>query len=317
MTGWGAAAVVRPPRARHLVRLKLRVLANGFRGRGWRIALFILGAVFGLWCALGGFFLFAIPAAADSVPIARVVAAFGGSLLVLGWLFLPLVFFGVDETLDPARFALLPLPRRTLVAGMFGAALVGVAPLAMLIATSGLVLSAADLGGGAAVAAAAVGVVAGLLLCVALSRAVTSAFATMLRSRRTRDLAAMLLALFAALIGPLQVALVAAAPGTDWHRLVPVARVLSWTPLAAPYTLGNDVIEGRGWAVPVKLLIIFATIAGLLWWWLRSLESAMVGASSDGTARASRGAQGAPVSQLMPRTMPWLRPGPFGALVAR
>ena len=39
----------------------------------------------------------------------------GGGLLVLGWLLLPLVFFGVDETLDPARFALLPLPRRTLV----------------------------------------------------------------------------------------------------------------------------------------------------------------------------------------------------------
>ena len=33
--------------------------------------------------------------------------------IVLGWLFLPLVFFGVDESLDPARFALLPLRRRT------------------------------------------------------------------------------------------------------------------------------------------------------------------------------------------------------------
>ena len=39
-----------------------------------------------------------------------------------------------------------------------------------------------------------VGVVVGLLLCVAASRAVTSAFATMLRSRRVRDLAAVLLA---------------------------------------------------------------------------------------------------------------------------
>ena len=35
----------------------------------------------------------------------------------LGWVLLPLLMFGVDETLDPARFALLPLPRRVLVRG--------------------------------------------------------------------------------------------------------------------------------------------------------------------------------------------------------
>ena len=45
---------------------------------------------------------------------------------MLGWLFLPLVFFGVDESLDPARFALLPLRRRTLIAGLLTAALIGV-----------------------------------------------------------------------------------------------------------------------------------------------------------------------------------------------
>ena len=53
--------------------------------------------------------------AADDPAYALWSPALGGGLLVLGWLLLPLVFFGVDETLDPARFALLPLPRRTLV----------------------------------------------------------------------------------------------------------------------------------------------------------------------------------------------------------
>lgn len=323
VTGLGPAPVAqwdtvfRRPRARHLVRLKLRVLANGFRGRGWRIALFVVGSLLALWFAVSGFFLFALPSAAGSRQGAELLATFGGALLVLSWLILPLVFFGVDETLDPARFALLPLPRRTLVTGMFAAALVGVAPLSMVIATSGMVLSAAQLGGWAAAAVTALGVVVGLLLCVSLSRAVTSAFATMLRSRRTRDLAAILLAVVAALVGPLQIAFVAAAPGTDWDRLVPAARVLGWTPLAAPYTLGHDLMDGRGWAIPVKLLIIGATIAALLAWWSRSLESAMVGATSDGTMRGARGTAGAAVSQLMPRTLPWLRPTPFGALVAR
>jgi hypothetical protein len=48
----------------------------------------------------------------------------------------------VDETLDPARIALLPLPRRTLVTGLFTAALVSVPVLALLIAVCGLVVTA-------------------------------------------------------------------------------------------------------------------------------------------------------------------------------
>ena len=149
------------------------------------------------------------------------VAAAGGGLLVLGWLLLPLVFFGVDETLDPARFALLPLPRRTLVTGLFVAALISVPVLAVLIASFGLVLTAWSLGGWSAGLVAVVGVLAGLLLCVAASRAVTSAFATMLRSRRVRDLAAVLLAVTAALLGPLQVFGLAALREADWDPADP------------------------------------------------------------------------------------------------
>ncbi|MER6591667.1 ABC transporter permease, partial [Micromonospora purpureochromogenes] len=166
------AEPVRRVSARHFVRLKLRVMGNNFRGQGWRLAMFVIGVLVGLWFAAGGFLALAAPGFADEPRYALLTAAFGGGLLVLGWLLLPLVFFGVDETLDPARFALLPLPRRTLVAGLFAAALVSVPVLAVLLAVSGLVVTAAALGGWAAGLVAAVGVVAGLLLCVAASRAV-------------------------------------------------------------------------------------------------------------------------------------------------
>lgn len=309
-----------PPRrvsARHFVRLKLRVMRNNFRGQGWRIAMFVLGVFFGLWFSVTGLLLLAAPGLADNRELAQTAAGFGGALLVLGWTLLPLVFFGVDETLDPARFALLPLRRRTLVLGMTAAALVGTPAVATLIATGGLVWSAALLGGGAAALAATVGVAAGLLLCVAASRAVTSAFATMLRSRRVRDLAAILLAVFAALLGPVQIAVIGAIEHADWDRLAGIAEVVGWTPLAAPYTLGVDVAEGRAWAVPVKLLITVASIAALLAWWSRSLESAMVGAASAGPAPAGRGTPGAPVSRLFPWAAGWLPRDRYGALVAR
>ncbi|MET8265104.1 ABC transporter permease [Micromonospora arida] len=311
------AAPVRSVSARHFVRLKLRVMGNNFRGQGWRIALFIGGALLGLWFAASGFFLFAAPGLTGNGEYAVLVAAAGGGLLVLGWLLLPLVFFGVDETLDPARFALLPLPRRTLVTGLFVAALISVPVLAVLIASSGLVLTAWSLGGWSAGLVSAVGVLAGLLLCVAASRAVTSAFATMLRSRRVRDLAAVLLAVTAALLGPLQIFGLAALREADWDRLAGVATVIGWTPLGAPWTAGIDVAQGRVWAAPVKLLITVAALGALLAWWSRSLESAMVGAASAGKAPVRRGVAGGAVAQLFPRVAGWARRDQFGALVAR
>lgn len=308
--------VARVP-VRHFVRLKLRVTANGLRGEPWRIALFVLGVVFAFGFAVSGFFLFSVPGLIDDVRSAGVVAALGGGLLVLGWLFLPLVFFGVDESLDPARFALLPLDRRTMVTGLIAAALAGLPAISMLIATTGLVLSSGQLGGAGAALAAAVGVVCGLLLCVAVSRAVTSAFATALRSRRARDLAAISLAVVAALLGPLQLVALSEARNADWDRLVIAARIVGWTPLGAPYTLGQEVVEGRAWAVPVKLLITLATIAALLWWWSRSLESAMLGATGNAPGRTRDAPAGTPVDQLFPRLLPWLPRTRFGALVSR
>ena len=312
-----AAGAARRVSARHFVRLKLRVLGNNFRGQGRRIVLFVVGVLVGLWFASGGFLLLAAPGLAGESRYALLTAAFGGGLLVLGWLLLPLVFFGVDETLDPARFALLPLTRRTLVTGLYAAALVSVPVLATLLTASGLVVTAGALGGWAAALVALVGVVGGLLLCVAAARAVTSAFATMLRSRRVRDLAAVLLAVVAALFGPLQIVVLAAVRRADWDRLTGAARVVGWTPFGAPWTAGLDVAEGRAWAAALKLLITALSIGALLLWWSRSLESAMVGAVSTGPARDRRGALGGAVAQLFPRIVGWARRDRFGVLVAR
>ncbi|BCB80687.1 hypothetical protein GCM10022251_01680 [Phytohabitans flavus] len=308
---------LRQPSAALFVRLKLRVLANNMRGKSWRIALFVLGLAVGLWWAASAFFLLAAPGFTDNVDAAVLASALGGGLLVLGWALLPLVFFGVDETLDPARFALLPLRRRTLVTGLVAAAMIGVPALAAVVATSGLVIAAALLGGWVAAVVQAVGTVAGLILCIVASRAVTSAFATMLRSRRVRDMAAILLACVAALIGPVQIGVVALLENADWQRLLGPARVIGWTPLAAPYTMGIDVAAGRAWAVPLKLLITAATVAALLWWWSRTLESAMLGAESAGPAKAAAATSDSAVDQLFPRSMPWLPRNRYGALAAR
>lgn len=297
------------------VRLKLRLTVNGLRGQTWRVALFVVGIVMAVGFAIGGYAIFAIPGLLDDARVAGMLLTLGGTAVVLGWLFLPLVFFGVDESLDPARFALLPLSRRTLIDGLFVASLAGVPAIATLIATFGMVDTAARLGGVVAALAQVVGVVLGLLLCAAVSRAVTSAFATALRSRRARDLATVLLAAVAALLGPLQLLAVAGAQNADWDRVAAVATVIGWTPMGAPYTLGLDVATGRAWAVPLKLLIVVVTIVLLLWWWSVTLERAMLGtAAGAGRTAAASGRTRPVVDQLVFRFLPRTR---FGALASR
>lgn len=300
---------------RTFVRLKVRLTVNGLRGQTWRVALFVLGIVLAFSMAVGGYAIFAVPGLLDDERLAQIMITLGGAGLVLGWLFLPLVFFGVDESLDPARFALLPLDRRTLIGGLFVASMAGVPAIATLLATFGTVDSALRLGGPLAGLAQLAGVVLGLLLCAALSRSVTSAFATALRSRRARDLATVLLAVSAALLGPLQIFALAGAQNADWDRVAQVAQVVGWTPLGAPYSLGLEVAAGRAWAVPVKLLIVLASILGLLWWWSATLERAMLGtAATRASGRVRTSSERSPVSRLVFR---WLPPTRFGALVSR
>lgn len=78
-TDAGPTAPVRTVSARHFVRLKLRVMGNNFRGQGWRIALFIGGALLGLWFAVSGFFLFALPGLTGDGQYAVLVGAAGGA----------------------------------------------------------------------------------------------------------------------------------------------------------------------------------------------------------------------------------------------
>lgn len=308
---------MRPVPIRTFARLKLRVMANGFRGQRWRVVLFVLGALGGLYFAGMGFLLFLLSGTKSQPEFATVVPAFGGAALVLGWFFVPLVWTGVDETLDPARFALLPLPRRTLVTGLLVAALLGIPAVATLLASTGLVAGADARGGLPAAAVQTVGVLLGLLVCVCVSRAVTSAFAALLKARRTRDLAAVVLALLAALLGPLQIAVLSAAQDTKLHEVVRVADVLGWTPLSAPYLIGFDVAEGQAGAAVGRALIAAATIVLLMWWWSRSLESAMLAAGSGGAGKVRRGLAGGAVGQFYPRVFGWLPRNQYGALVAR
>jgi ABC-2 type transport system permease protein len=245
------------------------------------------------------------------------VAAFAGAGTVLAWVFLPLLFFGVDETLDPARFALYPLPRRTLATGMLTAALVGVPATATSIALLGLAVGGAVRAGPGGAVVGLLGAALGLLLCVVLSRALTSALSAMLRSRRVRDLTAVLIALLSASIGPINLLFNSTASHARLAPALRVARILDWTPFAAGFVTPYDIAAGHPLRAVARLAIVAVTVLLLLWWWSHTLESAMVGGASSGSRGRAATTQGGAVEALLPKLVRLGRAGPFTAIVGR
>ncbi|MGQ0848868.1 MAG: hypothetical protein ACT4OP_07080 [Actinomycetota bacterium] len=103
----------------------------------------------------------------------------------VGWVTLPVVIFPLDESLDPAQLAVFSVSRPRLLAGLVAASLVSpsvLVPAAMVFVNASLFDGPARL----------VAIVAGLILIVQISiggHLFSSVVSAMLRSRRGRDLA--------------------------------------------------------------------------------------------------------------------------------
>jgi ABC-2 type transport system permease protein len=174
----------------HLVRLKLSLLRNSLRRSVPQVVGMVLAALYALYAlgvvglVAGG--LVALRFSAD-VGVARSVVVVLGSAVTLGWFVVPVLLSGVDQTLDPVRFATFAVPRRQLLAGMLAAALVGIpgAVVSILALTTTVTWSRSP----QAVAVALVAAVVGVLTCVTLSRMSTSGLSALGQSRRGRETA--------------------------------------------------------------------------------------------------------------------------------
>lgn len=169
-----------------LVWLKWRLLVNGVRAdrqRAFGLPIVTIGVTaIGIW--LSGRFARTAgdmdPAAAGEFTLWVMLIAW------MAWTTLPVLLFPLDETLDPARFALAPVGRTQLMAGLAAAGLVTptiVVPVLLLATNVGLFTGPIT---------ALVALVAGGLLLVHLvvgGQTFTAVVSMVLRSRRGRDLA--------------------------------------------------------------------------------------------------------------------------------
>ncbi len=257
--------------ARHFVGLKLALL----RGRLRQGVAQVIGVVVGLavvvplaaGAALG---MAVLGRATDHGPDVAVLVMAASALL---WTVGPPLLFGVDETLDPGRLALLPLTRRRLATGLVAASLVGIGPLATILLLLGVVVGLAPPGPGAVVVVAAA--VVHLLVCLLAGRAVTTALSAWLRSRRGRDLVGIVLTLGIVVLAQLPNLLTTvladdadAALGT-LQRLADVVGLspFGWAGRAAAAGAQGQLLPALGW-----LAAAAALAAALAAGWMAALD---------------------------------------------
>lgn len=289
--------------------LKLRLLANAFRSSSARAVVSVVGLALGLGAMVFGVSLTVLLRTAEPAA-ARTLLVVGGSLLVFAWAVLPIIMFGVDETIDPGRFALLPIRRRTLLAGMLAAGFTGVPALATTVVALSTVM--AWLRGVLPVLFALAGAVLAAITCVVASRAGTTALSGALRSRRVQDVLSVVMVLLVSSVGLIQlgaVQLATATPAAVGGRIVDV---LAWTPLGAPWAAPYDVVAGTPLLGIGRLAIAGATLLLLLAGWSVALRRSLEGGQAATAGRSAGAAWLTP--ELLARLLP---SGAAGAVAAR
>jgi ABC-2 type transport system permease protein len=312
------APVVAPPSTeraaslpRTLVSLKLRLLANRAKASNQAMRRLVIASIaaglVGVAGAVAGFGV----AQTDDQLVLRTVVVIGASLLTIGWAVLPLLMFGVDESLDPGRLALFPLHRSPLMRGLLAASFAGPAPAAAALVVLGTALGLM-IGAGAGAVVVLLAMVLLLVLSAATARMLTTVLAATLSSRRGRDITVVVGAVLA-----LSVQLVRFVHFESIGRgpLHTIDSVLRWFP---PGMLGHAALDARqghlalGAAelVPAALLIpLFVSV------WGRALERSMTVVSDGETGR--RRVREPVASPLVPQRLSFLSRWRWGAVTAK
>jgi ABC-2 type transport system permease protein len=245
-----------------LISLKLHLLRGSLhRNLSQQIGLAfgVVGGLFATGLAIVG--LVALRTVDTLTAEAAVVVA--GSVLMLGWAVVPLLISGVDETLDPSRFALLPVRAGRLVPGLLLAGLVGVPGVATSIAALATLVTWSR--GALPLIFALPAAVVGTLTCVLASRLTTTAAAGLLATRRFREVGTSIAVLTMAGTGAVPAAVVGLGLGTsDLERTL---GVLGWSPFGVAWEVPADAANGHPGRALLRLVVALAVlVVGALAW---------------------------------------------------
>lgn len=288
-----------------LVKLRFLILANTLKGKPWQIVAVVIGGLYGIGVLFGAVIGLSALSLAP-VELARTVTVLAGAATILGWIVLPLIGPGTDQTVEPSRLAIFPIPLNQLVLGLAVSGVLGVPGIVTSIAALSTALTwwAHPLAALAAVACAVVGV----LTCVVGSRAVTALSTGLGSGRRFREAKGILIFIPLVLLGPIMIGLTALLRGS-LDALPGVADIVAWTPLGAIWSVPGYIVADDPGRAAAGFAIGLATLAILTLVWRSSLRHAL-----ENPARASSPVKGGTrklgLFGLFPAT-------PWGAVAAR
>ncbi|MBX3098283.1 MAG: hypothetical protein KF761_01770 [Salinibacterium sp.] len=270
----------------HLLRLKLVLLVNNFRRSPFQLVGMILAFLYGLGVA--GIVTVGLGALRLATPdIARVIVVVFGTIVVLAFLLLPLVF-GVDDTIDPRRFALYGIPNGRLAVALAVAGAVSVPTLVVTVFAIAQVVTWSR--GAVPVLFAVIGALILVPTCVLAARVSTALASSFLSSRRARDTSGILLVFLLAVVAPL----VALGATVDWEAhglpvMRRIATVAEWTPFGAVWGAPGEAALGHLDLAWIKLGIGLAFLLVLAVAWRALVSMMLVRPQREAAARLYSG----------------------------
>ncbi len=253
--------------------LKLRILINGFRRSPWQIVGLVIGLFYGLAITLLVVVGLITARFVDDVSVVRTIVVVIGACVMLGFLLLPLLF-GVDDTLDPRKFALYGMPDRTLASGLALAALISIPAFALTVCSLATVVTWSRNPGLVLVALVCAAIA--VATCVLAARVTTSVAAFLLATRRSREFSGLLAIVVLLVFGALVVFLSNVKWSSGGFRVIEhIEAWVSWTPLGAVWSVPGDILLGA-WLPAIVKLLISAAFLGLLWLAWSALVSKML-----------------------------------------
>ena len=287
-----------------LVKLRFLLLANSLRKSPWQIVAVVFGGLYGMGLLAGAVVVLFVLSFGD-IEFARTVTVLAGAALVIGWIILPILTSGIDQTVEPARLATFPIPLNTLVLSLAISGVLGVPGLVTLIAA--LATASTWWKFPLAALAAVVCAVVGVLTCVIGSRMLVALSSRIGAGRRAREAKGILLFVPLLLLGPIILSVTQLLK--DATNLLPrIANVVSFTPVGAIWAVPGDIAAGNPARAGVEFLIGAATLAVFLLVWRWGLARALE--TPNRSTRVKEGARGLGLFGVFAGT-------PSGAVAAR
>ncbi|HEU5222104.1 MAG TPA: hypothetical protein VFU07_00280 [Candidatus Lumbricidophila sp.] len=270
-----------------ILRLKLHLMANIFRRNVWQAVGLGLGLLYGLGVAAAACIVLVFLRTVDAPAQLRDVLTVVGAIVVVGFAVVSLLF-GVDDTLDPRKFALFGIPNRRLSISLAVAALLGAPGVALVFVMSSTVVTWSR--GPGEIVIAIICALCAIATCVLVSRLAAGIAGLLLATRRARELTGVLAVLLFVVLSP-GAAFFATLDWrhATWEVLSDLAAIVGWTPVGAAFAAPGDAASGNWGLATARCLIALATVALLWFGWERLVARMLVTPQREAASRNYRG----------------------------